>query len=113
MSVPKSILTDHPFLSHMKDEHLDILAECAAAQTIEPGKVIFRENELADRFFLILDGRVELETRSNKREFPLQNVGAGEALGWSWLFPPLGLNATFASAIARPGTVAFISQLVL
>ncbi len=96
----------------MRDEHLDILAECAAAQTIEPGTVIFRENELADRFFLILDGRVELETRGNKHEFPVQTVGAGEALGWSWLFPPFRWHFE-AQARERTRVIVFTAAHLL
>jgi len=52
-------------------------------------QLIFREGDLANRFYLIQDGRIALESRvGGERSVLVQTVAAGEALGWSWLFPP-------------------------
>jgi CRP/FNR family transcriptional regulator, cyclic AMP receptor protein len=55
----------------------------------DPGELIFREGDPANRFFLILRGKVLLESVTRDHGvLPVQTVEAGEVLGWSWLFPP-------------------------
>ena len=80
---------DHPFLSDFRPEHLDILSECAQETVFEPGEVIFREGQIADKFYLLQRGGVILELHQAQREdVPIQTIGGGDVLGWSWLFPP-------------------------
>lgn len=81
--------SSHPFLEDLSPEHLAILAECAMPTGFEAGQVVFREGEMANRFYLILEGRMVLE--AGVREQPpvaVDTIAAGEVLGWSWLFPP-------------------------
>jgi len=55
----------------------------------EQGELIFREGDMANRFYLILAGKVALEAKEREAEaIAIEQIGAGEALGWSWLFPP-------------------------
>jgi CRP-like cAMP-binding protein len=79
----------HPFFHGMKPEHLGILAEGATEAKFEPEQFLFREGEPANRFYLIENGHVTLEAHepANGTAF-VQQLGAGEVLGWSWLFPP-------------------------
>jgi CRP/FNR family transcriptional regulator, cyclic AMP receptor protein len=52
-------------------------------------ELIFREGDPANRFYLILDGAIALETSTKERgSVPVQTIGANDVLGWSWLFPP-------------------------
>ena len=52
-------------------------------------QVIFREGEMANRFYLILEGRVILEAESpDQPSVPVDYASTGDVLGWSWLFPP-------------------------
>ncbi len=52
-------------------------------------QLIFREGDLANRFYLIESGSIALESRADDAHRVLiQTVGGGEVLGWSWLFPP-------------------------
>jgi CRP-like cAMP-binding protein len=84
-----AIPLDHPFLKNFSQEHLRILADSASPAKFEAGEQIFREGEMANRFYLILSGRVVLETGAKDgRARMIQEVGPGEVLGWSWLFPP-------------------------
>jgi CRP/FNR family transcriptional regulator, cyclic AMP receptor protein len=58
-------------------------------------QVIFREGEMANRFYLILEGRVALETEAaDHPPLLVDSVTAGDVLGWSWLFPPYTWNFT-------------------
>lgn len=78
----------HPFLKNLAQPHLRSLAEFAMAKTFHPGEVIFREGDSANRFYLIRSGAVRLQTHSAGEPILLQKLGAGEVLGWSWLFSP-------------------------
>jgi len=79
----------HPFLQGMAPRYLDLLCACAMHTQFSEGHLIFREGELANRFYLIREGKVALESRINGGEVvPIQMLGQGDVLGWSWLFPP-------------------------
>ncbi|HTH49091.1 MAG TPA: Crp/Fnr family transcriptional regulator [Candidatus Limnocylindria bacterium] len=67
---------------------LEALAAVAACARFGPDELVFREGEEANRFYLLLSGSVALEAAACEREVRLQTVEAGEALGWSWVFPP-------------------------
>ena len=87
-SLARSIAA-HPFFVGMDPAHLAILTENAMAAEFRNGDLIFREGDPANRFYLIRSGRVELESGAQERERMLiQTIGAGDVLGWSWLFPP-------------------------
>lgn len=75
-----------PFLQGMRARHLAILAACAGRIHFKENQIIFRKGEAANRFYLIEDGMVELE--STKRGIVAGSISSGEALGWSWLIPP-------------------------
>ena len=85
----ESILKTHPFLAGMSGEHVAIMAGKAARVHFEPDQIIFREGEPANRLYLIQSGKVSIESRGPGRgAVQTQVIGTGEALGWSWLFPP-------------------------
>jgi CRP-like cAMP-binding protein len=53
------------------------------------GECIFRESEPANRLYLIQEGSVIITSRTPKHaQIVIQRAGAGDALGWSWLFEP-------------------------
>ena len=58
----KPIIAQHSFLRGMKPEHLEILARHARQVQFDAGQVIFRQNEAAYEFFLILAGQVTVES---------------------------------------------------
>jgi len=85
----------HPFLENFSPEHLAVLTECAMPSGFAADEVIFREGEMANRFYLILEGCVVLETKAPDRSsVKADSLTAGDVLGWSWLFPPYVWNFT-------------------
>jgi CRP/FNR family transcriptional regulator, cyclic AMP receptor protein len=83
------ILAEHPFLSDLSPQHLDLVVGCASNIRFEAGKYLFREEEEANQFYIIREGKVAVEIRTpNRGSLTLQTVSAGEILGWSWLLPP-------------------------
>jgi CRP-like cAMP-binding protein len=97
----------HPFLRGLSAEHVATLEDCAMLTEFEPGRVIFREGEIANRFYLILEGRVAVElTSPDRTPVVIEHVGSGGVLGWSWLFPPYGLHFT-AEAVEPTRAIFF------
>jgi CRP-like cAMP-binding protein len=89
METLKPAILEHSFLRSLPPAYLEILIDCASNREFEPGEIIFREGEIADRFYLIRRGKVALESIIPPRGLlSVQELGSDEVLGWSWLFPP-------------------------
>src|SRR5207247_1933741 len=89
MKTLETMLAAHPFLKGMRAEDLKTLADSAMETEFLADQVIFREGEMANRFYLIQHGKVALEVRRpESATVPIQILGDGDVLGWSWLFPP-------------------------
>jgi CRP/FNR family cyclic AMP-dependent transcriptional regulator len=83
------VLVNHPFFADMAPEHIEAVAGCASERTFLPGEFILREGDYAATFYLIRAGAVALEAHVPARgTITIQTLGAGDVLGWSWLFPP-------------------------
>ena len=82
-------IAKHPFWTGLNPHFLHFLNACATLERYGADQPIFHERGEADHFYLITKGRVSLETFvPGKGCVPLQTLGPGDALGWSWLFPP-------------------------
>ena len=85
----KALIAAQPFFKGMKEEHLQTLAESAMEIQFTAGQVIFREGDLANRFYLIERGKVAVEVERRVAEpILLQTLGPGREVGWSWILPP-------------------------
>lgn len=93
-----------PFLQGMRARNLAILASCAGRSHFQENQIIFRKGETANRFYLIEDGMVELE--SANRGIVAGSISSGGALGWSWLFPPYEWHFT-ARALRETSAIFF------
>lgn len=82
------ILTAHPFFQGLSADHRALLTGCAANVVFRSGDYILREDQAADRFFVIREGRVALQTAAPAGPLTIETLEGGEVLGWSWLFPP-------------------------
>ena len=89
MKSPVTKIAEHPFLGTISRAHLEIIAQGAQEIAFQPGEVIFREGQPADRFYLIRAGHLAVEAHApNCDDMLIQKISAGDVLGWSWLFPP-------------------------
>jgi CRP/FNR family cyclic AMP-dependent transcriptional regulator len=88
-SVLRTTISSHPFFRGLRTAHLNALTGCAL-QTKFPGDVIiFHQGDAANRFYLIETGCVALEAdQPGQIAIRIQTLGAGDVMGWSWLFPP-------------------------
>lgn len=90
MKTLEDILTRHPFLNDLPPQYLSLLIECASIEEFRPGEQIFKKGYDAEHFYLIQHGKVALEAAyvSGEGFITIRTLGAGDALGWSGLFPP-------------------------
>lgn len=99
----------HPFLAGMNHAQLALLTDCAMAAYFEPGQTILCEGEIANRFYLIESGEVVLE--SGKDSVIVETIGAGDLLGWSWMFPPYVWRFT-ARAVTPTKAIFFYGTIL-
>jgi CRP-like cAMP-binding protein len=82
-------LNQQPFFHGIAWTSLERLSLLASYAHFAEQELIFEAGGLAERFFVLLNGSVALEAPSaDGGVATVQSLEAGEALGWSWLFPP-------------------------
>jgi CRP-like cAMP-binding protein len=91
MKIDTTLLAAQPFLKGLSKQQLELLSNNAMEVEFPAGKMIFNEGLTANRFYIILEGEVALESPASKRGTQpdlIQTIKAGDVLGWSWLFAP-------------------------
>ena len=101
----------HPFLVGIGRAHIRLLADCAIRAEFTPDQVIFRKGETANRFYLIEHGKVALESSNGDEVIRIDEVGSGDLLGWSWIFPPYVWH--FDARAVEPTTAIFLYGTIL
>ena len=100
------LVTQQPFFKGLNTHQLQLLAVSALEMKFETGAILFEEGSHANRFYLILTGQVELSAEMEDRNvIPIQTLGPGDDLGWSWLFPPFSMH--FTARALEPITTIF------
>jgi len=85
----REMIAEHVFFRDLAPQHIEVLAEAAMHKDFKAGEIIFKEGDPANRFYIIRSGEVELLSEGHQGSaVPVQRIGAGDVLGWSWLFPP-------------------------
>lgn len=85
----RDLVEEHEFFRGLEPPYLELIAGCGRNVHFRPGERIFGEGEPADTFYVIREGKVAIEVNAPQRgPILIETLGAGEVLGWSWLFPP-------------------------
>ncbi|MEQ9619592.1 MAG: cyclic nucleotide-binding domain-containing protein [Deltaproteobacteria bacterium] len=86
----ESILEEHYCFKGLDKKYIDMIVEKASYVNFEEGELIFHENDKADKFYLIQEGIIALETKlaPDRDPITIQMIGEGDVFGWAWLFPP-------------------------
>ena len=95
-----SAVARHPFLQGFSKAQLEQLARSAQLRDYQPAHLIFKQGDPARDFYLIEWGAISLTHAGLKGNTVIQTLTAGDALGWSWLFPPYGWH--FNAMTAEP-----------
>jgi len=103
----------HPFFIGMSAHYVRLLSDCAMATGFEKDQVIFHVGETANRFYLIERGKVVLESEPDAGGAPviIDTIGAGDLLGWSWIFPPYIWHFT-ARAVELTRSIFFYGTIL-
>jgi len=89
MRTLEDLITAAPIFAGLSQEHLSLIAGCAANEHFAPGAQLFREGTPADQFFLIREGAVALEVDALARgTIVIETLHRNDVVGWSWLFEP-------------------------
>jgi CRP-like cAMP-binding protein len=102
----------HPFLAGMDHTHLALLTDCAIPVHFKKGQTILRKDEFANRFYLIESGKVVLECGEGFGDpVIVETIGAGDLVGWSWMFPPYVWH--FTARAVEPTEAIFFYGTIL
>ncbi|KIZ16149.1 Crp/Fnr family transcriptional regulator [Streptomyces natalensis] len=78
-----------PVLHLLPPEGRERLMTFAHEVSFPAGTRIFEEGGLADRFWIVHTGSVNLDLRvAHRRPLVVEMLGHGDLLGWSWLVSP-------------------------
>lgn len=85
----------HPFLKGLPKKVSDSLLVFGKKISLPTGKVLFRDSEKAEQFYLILKGKVNLLGHEQDVRYDrelssgvFQTLGAGDVVGLSWVLAP-------------------------
>ena len=89
MKTVTQFVREHSLFAGMDQDQVDYVAGCGQLRRFKEGDYLTRENDPADYFFLLLEGRALIETHQhNLPAAPLLTINANDIVGWSWLIPP-------------------------
>lgn len=99
-------IAQQPFFKGMSEQLVELLADSTMEMQFKPGDWIYRQGDTANRFYLILEGKVLIETEVKERSMiPIRTLGPGDDLGWAWLFPPHYMH--FSASVIEPTRTIF------
>ena len=84
----RDLLAAQPVLLDLEPADIDLMAGCAHNQVFEPGTFLAHEDEPANHFYVLREGKVAIELHSATGPLLIETIGSGDLVGWSWLFPP-------------------------
>src|SRR5664279_2290005 len=86
-------LSAHEFFSEFSNDVLKFLCECSSTREIKNGQILFRQGENADKFDVVLNGRISIQMPAIMGPaLEIQTLGKGQVLGWAWLISPYKWN---------------------
>ncbi len=127
--ISPEVLRRFPFFSKLSLEQIQTLSKLAKEETVDVDHFFFREEEIAEYFYLLLEGAVAIVYELPEREFDqkisdqfmrtlqtkdvvVSTVGPGDIFGWHGIVPPFEARAG-AKAVTPCRVVAFDSKLLM
>ena len=84
----------------LNDDELNEIISIGEKQSFESQQKIFREGSWARKIYLLLDGEVKIQFKSNTQSevLTIETISRGDIFGWSALTEPYSLTATALSS---------------
>jgi CRP-like cAMP-binding protein len=67
-------------------ENLAQIADICKEALFDEGQVVFKENDPAESFYIVVDGQISISTQIHRRRYDIETVGNGEGFGWASLY---------------------------
>lgn len=84
-----TVLAELDAFEVLEREHLEELAGCSRIVRYRAGERVFAEGDAARSCHVVRRGRIALAVHGVQRGSDvIATYGAGQIVGWSWLFPP-------------------------
>jgi CRP-like cAMP-binding protein len=84
----RDLLAAQPVLLGLEPADIDLIAGCGHNEVFAAGAFLAHEDDQANHFFIVREGRVALEMHASTGPLLIDTIGSGDLVGWSWLFPP-------------------------
>jgi CRP-like cAMP-binding protein len=84
----RDLLAAQPVLLGLEPADIDLIAGCGHNEVYAAGAFLAHEDDQANHFFIVREGRVALEMHASTGPLLIDTIGSGDLVGWSWLFPP-------------------------
>ena len=99
------------FFHGLRPEHMAEIARYSKRCHFESGETLSRQGDVANCFYVVTSGRVLIEFTGGGQHVPVQEIGPGEPVGFSWFFDPQNVHFT-TRALGPVETVFFYGTLV-
>ncbi len=103
----KAALHVIPWFQEIKQEHFDQLCNISCLRQVEAGEELFREGDKEDNLYIVLEGRVAIETfipgRGRLRIYTAEPM---DIVGWSSVTPVIRQRTASARAVLPGRLVA-------
>jgi CRP/FNR family transcriptional regulator, cyclic AMP receptor protein len=101
-----TLVAQQPFFKGMSEHLIQLLADSIMEMRFKPGHWLFQQGDPANRFYLILEGKVRIESEVKELGMvPIRTLGPGDDLAWAWLFPPYRMH--FSARAIEPTRAIF------
>ncbi len=114
----------NPFFASLSHSHIATIADTSEEIQVMPGDYIFREGDILDHFFLVVEGEIDLIMGITDRnigssfsdrlfrniekiDVSIDTLGKGHLFGWSALVSPRHASSTGAIAVKPSRVVTF------
>ncbi|MFU8826952.1 MAG: Crp/Fnr family transcriptional regulator [Brevefilum sp.] len=103
-----------PWFFDLSQESINRLISIADVISLEPGHVIFSEGDQHPYFYLVLEGKVHLESFvPGQGSLPLFTAESLDVLGWSSLTPVVRQMSSTAVVLAPTKLLRFNAQTLM
>lgn len=107
-------ILQHPFFKHLSTENQERLMSHSHEQQCQPGELLIRQGQPAERFFLVLKGRVKLyRISADGQEKVVEIIQAGQTFAEAVMFMQRSEYPVCAETLETVQLVSFPNRLML